>query len=564
MAFNARECEDENLINLGHINDMYGINTCIDSGYTSLNRYSDSVYTSHMGQEQGNFSMYGKPFVYSSSDNAGQCRNKQLQSNMNSNLSAFENTQTPRHIASSCNNKTATLLPLILSGDNSNRLLDGNFITSTPRDIKQDPFDIGNYSTNRNSDLHRVRFSNENTINTVPFTAPTCQTTFSNNYLGQYTGLGGQTESLLSEPRDSMHIHGARTQSGFNIQPRSTPAVFNFSQPNLHYGSQAGPTLQHRDIPPTQTCTYPQDNGAQLHNRSYNPTPASNNYRQSHYYRREKEPDKFDGKSVELRDYLVHFEQVASWNNWGYYEKGLQLSMSLKGQAQKLLTDMHPDQVKDFNSLKQALQSRFSPAEKGFAYRCEFRSRMRMKNETPPEFGYALKRLADLAFPDIHYTGREQYTIDQFIHGLGNRELRKHVQLRHPTSLAAAISYAVEYEAVDQQINIENKPTHVRFNLNQESGCKSVLPESDIAAKDKQLSDLLKNLNTLLTKLSVSPDSRSRSRSPSPKTKSKVECYQCHGFGHYAADCLSKRIPKRSPSPSPNRKPNFYRNNQEN
>lgn len=53
-------------------------------------------------------------------------------------------------------------------------------------------------------------------------------------------------------------------------------------------------------------------------------------------YRKEKEPDKFDGKSVEWQDYEKHFEQVALWNGWSEREKATQLVMSLRGVAERL------------------------------------------------------------------------------------------------------------------------------------------------------------------------------------------------------------------------------------
>ncbi|KAL3885399.1 hypothetical protein ACJMK2_025462 [Sinanodonta woodiana] len=56
-------------------------------------------------------------------------------------------------------------------------------------------------------------------------------------------------------------------------------------------------------------------------------------------FRKEKEPDKFDGKNVEWQDYIVHFEQVAYWNNWNKIERAQQLAMSLRGVAQRLLDD---------------------------------------------------------------------------------------------------------------------------------------------------------------------------------------------------------------------------------
>ena len=58
--------------------------------------------------------------------------------------------------------------------------------------------------------------------------------------------------------------------------------------------------------------------------------------------RREKEPDKFDGRSVDWQDNIVHFEQTAHWNGWDDESKAQQLCMCLRGTAQKLLGDAKP------------------------------------------------------------------------------------------------------------------------------------------------------------------------------------------------------------------------------
>lgn len=53
----------------------------------------------------------------------------------------------------------------------------------------------------------------------------------------------------------------------------------------------------------------------------------------------EKEPEKFDGRSIDWQDYIISFEQVADWNGWNERERAQQLIMSLKGNAQKLLSE---------------------------------------------------------------------------------------------------------------------------------------------------------------------------------------------------------------------------------
>ena len=115
--------------------------------------------------------------------------------------------------------------------------------------------------------------------------------------------------------------------------------------------------------------------------------------------RKPKEPDTFDGNKVEWNDYVCHFEQVAEWNEWNDHEKALQLAMSLRGVAQRVLGELPREILCHYETLKSVLMQRFCPPERVTAYRCEFRNRRRNREESVVEYGYALKRLASRAFP---------------------------------------------------------------------------------------------------------------------------------------------------------------------
>ena len=42
----------------------------------------------------------------------------------------------------------------------------------------------------------------------------------------------------------------------------------------------------------------------------------------------------FDGKScAEWAEYIIHFEQIAEWNNWSNTQKAKMLSIKLRGEA---------------------------------------------------------------------------------------------------------------------------------------------------------------------------------------------------------------------------------------
>lgn len=79
-------------------------------------------------------------------------------------------------------------------------------------------------------------------------------------------------------------------------------------------------------------------------------------------------------------------------------------------------------------------------------------------DESPSDFGFALRRLGQKAYPSVPYSGLEAHVLDQFISGLGSIELQKHVQFHHPKTLEAAINLAMEYTAFVGNVDKVVKP----------------------------------------------------------------------------------------------------------
>lgn len=92
------------------------------------------------------------------------------------------------------------------------------------------------------------------------------------------------------------------------------------------------------------------------------------------------------------------------------------------------------------NSLKLSIAQRFCPSEKETAHRCEFRAHRRLRGEIVSDYGYALNRLANRAFPNIPMSSREDLIIDQYISGLGDLGIKKYVQYAHPSTIDKGIS----------------------------------------------------------------------------------------------------------------------------
>ena len=266
--------------------------------------------------------------------------------------------------------------------------------------------------------------------------------------------------------------------------------------------------------------------------------------------RREKEPEKFDGKSVDWKDFIVQFEYVADWNRWSYKEMAQQLVMCLRGTAQKLLGDLPSTQLTDYATLKTTLGNRFNPQERESAYRCEFRSRKRQKNETPSDYGYAIRRLGCLAFPDIPASSLEPFIIDQFTTGVGGPDLRKHITFRHPKTLDSAISLAVEYEAFDgcqglrkPQVTFEDDPPKV------DSIHKSSHQNDDVRALTKALEECTRRLTKLSEEIQAN-NNRARSPRPNYQNRSKY-CQKCKTHDHNTNTCTKRDNSRSDASPSP-------------
>ena len=58
-------------------------------------------------------------------------------------------------------------------------------------------------------------------------------------------------------------------------------------------------------------------------------------------------------------------------------------------------------------------------------YRSEFRNRKKFKGES--DFGFSLSRLVNRAYDDLPRNARETIVVEQFIHGLDDTDLKRHV-----------------------------------------------------------------------------------------------------------------------------------------
>ncbi|KAK3603895.1 hypothetical protein CHS0354_042905 [Potamilus streckersoni] len=127
------------------------------------------------------------------------------------------------------------------------------------------------------------------------------------------------------------------------------------------------------------------------HGEPVQPMPYGNSYRRndSKYYK----PATYDGLT-HWQDYLLHFELLAEINQWDEHQKALELATSLRGAAQRVLSDILPDMRKTYRSLINALEARFEPGKLLELYRAHSKSRLRKKDEPSHRISTGLVILA--------------------------------------------------------------------------------------------------------------------------------------------------------------------------
>jgi hypothetical protein len=259
---------------------------------------------------------------------------------------------------------------------------------------------------------------------------------------------------------------------------------------------------------------------------------------------------RYTGKG-DWNDYLGHFIAVAEWNQWSVQECGLQLACCLVDEAREVLGSLPYDSQADFGCLTAALERRFSPPGRESRYSLELMNRTLRAGEDMAAYGHELRRLASRAYPD--HAIDERFLIDLFVKGLPGKDLKRHVHMAHPQTLARAVDAAIAWEAFEEpEVPRVEKPRKPRD-----------LPVAAVQTASKQAAggarvaegtgtdDILKSALDGVAKTLAGLEERLRKmeqasslprlQSTSPRTRlADLECFYCHELGHIARNCEKK------------------------
>lgn len=114
------------------------------------------------------------------------------------------------------------------------------------------------------------------------------------------------------------------------------------------------------------------------------------------------------------------------------------------------------------------------------------------------DYGYSLRKLGQKVFPSMPGQALEICIIVQYVHGLGNFNLQKHVQFV-PFTLDQAISAAVEYCALQGYLDKVYKPIDKEREINSNGSDNIVASLRPTNLKTEcSLDDLQQMLSSLL------------------------------------------------------------------
>ncbi len=138
---------------------------------------------------------------------------------------------------------------------------------------------------------------------------------------------------------------------------------------------------------------------------------------------------------------------VADLNQWNIIHGAMELAVSLRGTAQGVLSDLRPEERKDYRSLVLALSSRFEPDNQAELHRAQLKNRVRNRGEALTELAQDIKRLTRMSYPQANAEIREQLAKEGFLDALCDPDLEWAVHQGKPNTVDEAVRLALEFEA---------------------------------------------------------------------------------------------------------------------
>ncbi|CAG2210224.1 unnamed protein product [Mytilus edulis] len=204
----------------------------------------------------------------------------------------------------------------------------------------------------------------------------------------------------------------------------------------------------------------------------------------------------FDGKQMEIRDWLSQFENCRAINLWTDDQCVKILPTFLRAQALQLYNDMTLIEKGDYGSLIKFLIQKFDPIQDPGVYLSQLHSMTQSSYKSLLQLSSAVFRLVCKAYPSIDSDSKQKMSIQYFIDALSDSEVQKQVRRLSPKTLAEAVDLALREESY---VTLEKKRPKTQ-------SLSEVEPSDQFSVFSKQLEEL----RECVAKLSVGKFSADR------------------------------------------------------
>jgi hypothetical protein len=240
--------------------------------------------------------------------------------------------------------------------------------------------------------------------------------------------------------------------------------------------------------------------------------------------------DNFSGDTQSWTIWHRMFEKIARINEWEH-ELATHLFGLLRGPALEVACGLPDEDLENYNSLVNVLETQFGPGRQAGKHLAELRNRIKSDTESFRELGRSISKLCSLAYPESTYEERQRHAKIYFVEAILESELRVMISTARPANLDDAICLAEEFEGIRRLERQRN---------NQKGSNRSNVRNVNTETKEADQSGQMTKIEHLLEKLCENTFRNQRSgnqRSYNPDRYRDTRCWQCNGQGHIQRRC---------------------------
>nr|CAD7568253.1 unnamed protein product [Timema californicum] len=219
--------------------------------------------------------------------------------------------------------------------------------------------------------------------------------------------------------------------------------------------------------------------------------------------------------------------------------------MFLSGVALGVYRDLPDSERKVWATLVERLGDKFNPRERTELDKLQFQNRTRQVGESLLELATSLRALATRAYPNVNSEARDELSRDRFLAVLGS-DIRLRVRQERPKTLEAAVSLALELEAIGQ---VEAANQVCRVSADDE--LLQPIKTSDACVVTQEHHKMEQMMNMVMQTMDAVRDVCESLKNVAGTIQTmkqcqrgrEIKCYQCGELGHVRAKCVGSVDP---------------------